>query len=44
MIEAAKGFWRLKAYKQLPILKAALEMHRAPACVDTRVDAIVDAA
>jgi len=44
MIEAAKGFRRLKAYKQLPILKAALEMHRAPACVDTRVDAIVDAA
>lgn len=30
MLEAAKGFRRLKAYKQLPILKAALEKHRKP--------------
>ncbi len=30
MLEAAKGFRRLKAYKQLPILKAALEKHRNP--------------
>ena len=30
MLEAAKGFRRLKAYKQLPILKAALEKHRDP--------------
>jgi len=29
MVEGAKGFRRLKAYKQLPILKAALEKHRA---------------
>lgn len=29
MLEAAKGFRRLKAYKQLPVLKAALEKHRA---------------
>ena len=28
MIEAAKGFRRLKAYKQLPSLRAALEKHR----------------
>lgn len=30
MLEAAKGFRRLKAYNQLPILKAALEKHRNP--------------
>jgi transposase-like protein len=30
MLEAGKGFRRLKAYKQLPDLKAALEKHRAP--------------
>ena len=30
MVEAAKGFRRLKAYKKLPILKAALEKHRDP--------------
>lgn len=28
MLEAGKGFRRLKAYKQLPALKAALEKHR----------------
>ena len=28
MCEAAKGFRRLKAHKQLPILKAALLKHR----------------
>ena len=27
MLEAAKGFRRLKAHKQLPMLKAALEKH-----------------
>jgi transposase-like protein len=30
MLEAAKGFRRLKAYKQLPVLKAALTKHRDP--------------
>jgi len=30
MLEAAKGFRRLKAYRQLPILKAALKRHRDP--------------
>jgi len=29
MLEAAKGFRRLKAYKQLPILRAALAAHQA---------------
>ncbi len=29
MMEAAKGFRRLKAYKQLPILRAALIAHAA---------------
>jgi len=28
MLEAAKGFRRLKAHKQLPVLKAALQKHR----------------
>ena len=31
MMEAAKGFRRLKAYKQLPALKAALLAHQAQA-------------
>ncbi len=44
MLEAAKGFRRLKAYKQLPILKAALEKHRQPAAADGCVDGIADAA
>src|SRR5216684_7988145 len=29
MMEAAKGFRRLKAYKQLPLLRAALAAHHA---------------
>jgi hypothetical protein len=29
MLEAAKGFRRLKAHRQLPILKAALAAHAA---------------
>jgi transposase-like protein len=44
MLEAARGFRRLKACKQLPILKAALEKHRAPANADAQVDAMADAA
>jgi putative transposase len=31
MQEAAKGFRRLKAHKQLPALRAALEAHRTKA-------------
>ena len=30
MLEAAKGFRRLKAHKQLPVLEAALLKHREP--------------
>lgn len=29
MLEAAKGFRRLKAHKQLPVLRAALAAHQA---------------
>ena len=43
MLEAAKGFRRLKAYRQLPALKAALEKHRAPAD-NPDVDPVADAA
>lgn len=43
MLEAAKGFRRLKAHKQLPILKAALEKHRQKETV-TSVDPIAEAA
>lgn len=43
MLEAAKGFRRLKAHKQLPILKAALEKHRDPEAVTT-VDPLAEAA
>jgi len=42
MLEAAKSFRRLKAYKQLPILKTALQSHRSPAdalCVDPTQEA-----
>jgi hypothetical protein len=42
MLEAAKGFRRLKAHKQLPVLKAALEKHRSTP--DDTVDPVADAA
>lgn len=42
MLEAAKGFRRLKAYKQLPILKAALEKHRSAS--KATVDPVAEAA
>ena len=29
MMEAAKGFRRLKGYKQLPVLRAALAAHQS---------------
>ena len=29
MVEAAKGFRRLKAHKQLPVLRAAVAAHHA---------------
>jgi putative transposase len=38
MIEAAKGFRRLKAYKQLPALKAALLAHQAKHAITNRLE------
>ena len=43
MLEAGKGFRRLKAYRQLPDLKAALNKHRAPEA-DAPVDPLAQAA
>ena len=43
MLEAGKGFRRLNACKQLPVLKAALEKHRDPqagAPVDSMTQAV----
>ena len=39
MFEAQKGFRRIKAYKQLPILKQALIDHREKAKLDQLKDA-----
>src|SRR4051794_9597064 len=44
MLEAAKGFRRLKAYKQLPILRAALVAHAAKQLVTKNVESKADAA
>jgi putative transposase len=44
MMEAAKGFRRLKAYKQLPILRAALVAHTAKHLVTKNVEPNADAA
>lgn len=38
MMEAAKGFRRLKAYKQLPTLKAALLAHQAKHAIKNRLE------
>jgi hypothetical protein len=38
MIEAAKGFCRLRAYKQLPILRTALEAHQAKHTIVTKLE------
>ena len=38
MMEAAKGFRRLKAYKQLPALKAALFAHQAKHATKNRLE------
>ncbi len=43
MPEAAKSCRRLKACKQLPILKAALEKHRNPE-ISAQVDPMAEAA
>src|SRR6202165_368793 len=44
MIEAAKGFRRLKAYKQLPILRAALAAYHGHHVVTQRVESKAEAA
>ena len=38
MLEAAKGFRRLKAYKQLPTLRAALLAHQAKHAVNPNLE------
>jgi hypothetical protein len=44
MMEAAKGFRYLKAYKQLPILTAVLAAHTAKHLVTKNVEPPADAA
>ena len=43
MLEAAKGFRRLKAYKHLPVLRAALAAHQSN-CLTQPVEDNADAA
>ena len=38
MLEAAKGFRRLKARKQLPVLRAALAAHQAKNATNTTLE------
>jgi putative transposase len=44
MMEAAKGFRRLKAYKHLPVLKAALAARQSKGTLSRTVEANADAA
>ena len=44
MLEAAKGFRRLKAHKQLPILRAALAAHQAKYLTNPDIEQQVRAA
>ena len=44
MIEAQKTFRRLKAYRQLPILRKALEDHMRKAQANSAIETIVKAA
>ena len=44
MLEARKGFRRLKAYRQLPVLKAALAAHQARHAADNQVEPTSNAA
>jgi putative transposase len=44
MMEAAKGFRRLKAYKQLPILRTALVAHAAKQLVTNKIEPQANAA
>ena len=38
MVEAAKGFRRLKAHKQLPIMRAALLAHQAKHAISSSLE------
>jgi len=44
MLEAAKGFRRLKAHKQLPVLRAALATHRAKHVINPDLEQQAEAA
>ncbi len=44
MLEAQKTFRRLKAYRQLPVLKTALEDHMRKAQANSAIETIVTAA
>ena len=44
MMEAAKGFRRLKAHKQLPVLKAALAAHQAKHSIQRKLEEDLQAA
>ena len=44
MLEAQKTFRRLKAYRQLPILRKALEDHIRKARANSAIETIVTAA
>ena len=44
MLEAAKGFRRLKACKQLPMLRAALAAHQSKHALDIELEPNVLAA
>ena len=44
MLEAKRGFRRLKAHKKLPVLKAALQNHRSAQSATPAVDRLADAA
>jgi putative transposase len=44
MLEAAKGFRRLKAYKHLPALRAALTAHQAKLTTKNKLEEKLQAA
>ena len=44
MLEATKGFRRLKAYKQLPVLRTALAAHQTKRAANSAVELAAKAA
>lgn len=44
MLEAKKGFRRLRAHKHLPVLKSAVQNHRTGQSATQAVDRLADAA